>query len=292
MSVVLITGCSSGFGMHAAARLAAAGHTVYASMRDLGKKDDLLEEVVRRGVAVTLVRLDVRDDDTIKAVIGQIEEEQGHLEVLVNNAGYAIGGYFEDLSEREIRDQFETNFFGVQKVTRQALPLMRRTASEDPSNQSLKIINISSVQGRAPAPGLSAYAASKFALEGFSESLYFELQPFGIHVVLVEPGAYLTKIFTENACRAKQADNPDSPYFQYTKRLRDIILRLLKSKREMGDPEDVAILIERIVNTPRPKLRYMIGYKARMRDFARQVLPFSWYSSLVRKVMMGNVEEG
>ncbi|MCH7613979.1 MAG: SDR family NAD(P)-dependent oxidoreductase, partial [Candidatus Marinimicrobia bacterium] len=111
MSVILITGCSSGFGLNTAARLAASDHTIYASMRDLQKKDDLLEEVARRGGEVHLVRLDVTDDETIKAVIEQIEEEAGRLDVIINNAGYAIGGFFEDLTEQEIRDQMETNFF-------------------------------------------------------------------------------------------------------------------------------------------------------------------------------------
>ena len=287
MSVILITGCSSGFGLNTAACLAASDHTIYASMRDLQKKDDLLEEVARRGGEVHLVRLDVTDDKTIKAAIEQIEEEAGRLDVIINNAGYAIGGFFEDFTEQEIRDQMETNFFGMQKVIRHALPLLRKTAEVKSSGNSVKIINITSVQGRAPSPGLSAYASSKFAMEGFSESLYFELKPFGIHVVLVEPGAYRTKIFTDNAHLAKNADKPDSPYKLYSKRLRDIIIKMLKSKTEMGDPEDVAILLERIVMNPSPKLRYLIGHNAKLRTFIRQVLPFSWYAALVNKVMVG-----
>lgn len=285
MSVVLITGCSSGFGMVSAARLAAAGHTVYATMRDLAKKRDLLQEVATRGEQVHLLRLDVTDDDTIETVVARIEEDQGCLHVLVNNAGFGIGGFFEDLVENEVREQMETNFFGVQKVTRHALPLMRRTALNSSAGGSVKIINISSVQGRSPVPGLGAYAASKFALEGFSESLHFELHPFGIKVVLVEPGSYRTRIFTENSRKAKKSGDPDSPYAVHTRMLENRVRRMIKSQDEMGDPEDVAALIERIVKNPRPRLRYVIGPNARLRVFLRWVLPFSWFSFLMRKTI-------
>ena len=129
MSVVLITGCSSGFGMLAAVRLASGGHAVYATMRNLAKKDDLLAESARRGGEIRILELDVTKDDSIITAVEQIELEEGCIDVLINNAGYAIGGFFEDLTEQEIRDQMETNFFGVQKVTRAVLPVMRKTAA-------------------------------------------------------------------------------------------------------------------------------------------------------------------
>ncbi|MFQ6675511.1 MAG: SDR family oxidoreductase, partial [Fidelibacterota bacterium] len=191
MSVVLITGCSSGFGLLTAARLSVRNHVVFATMRDLSAKGGLLKEVEKRGGNIRLLSLDVTDDDSIAGVHRQIVTEEGKLHVLVNNAGYGIGGFFEDLSEGEIREQMETNFFGVQKVCRAFLPLMRKTASI-PGEPPVQIINISSPQGRSPYPGLGAYAASKWALEGFSESLYFELKPFGISVVVLEPGAHRT----------------------------------------------------------------------------------------------------
>ena len=157
MSVVLITGCSSGFGMLSAARLAAAGHTVYASMRNLQKRETLLEEVKRRGGELKLLKLDVTDNATIDDAMNKIESEKGRLDILINNAGYGLGGFFEDVSEREFRDQMETNFFGVLEVTRRALPLMRKSSAD---YGGAKIINISSVQGRAPIPGMGAYALS------------------------------------------------------------------------------------------------------------------------------------
>ncbi|MFQ6608700.1 MAG: SDR family NAD(P)-dependent oxidoreductase, partial [Fidelibacterota bacterium] len=112
MKVILITGCSSGFGMLSAARLAAAGHTVYATMRNLDKKNELLNEVNRRSAKIHLLRLDVTDNVSIVTAIRQVEAEQGRLDILINNAGYGIGGFFEDLTEGEIREQMETNFFG------------------------------------------------------------------------------------------------------------------------------------------------------------------------------------
>ena len=289
MSVALITGCSSGFGMLSAARLSAAGHTVYASMRNLQKKEALLVEVESRGGEVKLLKLDVTDNTTIDDAINTIESERGRLDILINNAGYGLGGFFEDISEREFRDQMETNFFGVLKMTRRALPLMRRSTTK---HGNVKIINISSAQGRAPIPGLGAYGTSKWALEGFSEALYHELAPFGIRVVIVEPGSYRTEIFTSNAHVAEQAENQVSPYARFSVALRRKIETMTKGGSVgMGDnPEVVAELIEKIVTSRSPKLRYVVGRQARIRILLRAVLPMNCYSGLLRKALFGSVE--
>ena len=157
--IILVTGCSSGFGLLIAARLASQGHIVYATMRNLQKQSGLLSEVNRRGGEVIIRQLDVTDKQSIQKTMDDIANEHGYLDVLVNNAGYAIGGAFEDLSEQDIRDQMEVNFFGVQNVTRAAIPLMR------PRRQG-KIINISSIAGLDATPGLGAYNASKWAQIG------------------------------------------------------------------------------------------------------------------------------
>jgi len=289
MSVALITGCSSGFGMLSAARLSAAGHTVYASMRNLQKKEALLVEVESRGGEVKLLKLDVTDNTTIDDAINTIESERGRLDILINNAGYGLGGFFEDISEREFRDQMETNFFGVLKMTRRALPLMRRSTTD---HGNVKIINISSAQGRAPIPGLGAYGTSKWALEGFSEALYHELAPFGIRVVIVEPGSYRTEIFTSNAHVAEQAENQVSPYARFSVALRRKIETMTKGGSVgMGDnPEVVAELIEKIVTSRSPKPRYVVGRQARIRILLRAVLPMNCYSGLLRKALFGSVE--
>ena len=286
--IILITGCSSGFGMLTSARLAAAGHTIYATMRNMQKQDTLKLELKRRNTECHILPLDVTNDNSINKVINTIEKQDSRLDVLINNAGYGIGGFFEDLSEDEIRSQFETNFFGVQKVTRSALPLMRYTASKSEKEFSTKIINISSAQGRSTLPGLGAYGASKFALEGFSESLYFELQPFGIEVVILEPGTYSTKAIDDNSHEADAGLEGDSPYANYTKRLKELHNNILITKKGVGDPENVAIMIEDIINRKRNKLRYLAGTQAKIRVLMRTILPFSWFSRIINSFIIGS----
>lgn len=289
MAVILITGCSSGFGLLTAARLAASGHTVYASMRDLGKQEALLAEVSTRGGEVRVIQLDVTDRQSIEAAIERIEQEQGRLDVVVNNAGYGIGGFFEELTEAEIREQFDTNFFGAQAVTRAALPLLRRTAAQ--SEHRTKVINISSIQGLAPLPLMGAYCASKFALEGFSEGLHFELQPFGVDVALVEPGAFKTAIFANNRRMASRMGTEGNPYNRFSQRLLAMVEDRIASGRGAGDAEDVAGLIERIINQPRPRLRYLIGASGRLRYLLRSILPFKWYRRLVLHKTFGPLQK-
>jgi short-subunit dehydrogenase len=286
--IILITGCSSGFGMLTSARLAAAGHTIYATMRNMQKQDTLKLELKRRNTECHILPLDVTNDNSINKVINTIEKQDSRLDVLINNAGYGIGGFFEDLSEDEIRSQFETNFFGVQKVTRSALPLMRATASKSGKDFSTKIINISSAQGRSTLPGLGAYGASKFALEGFSESLYFELQPFGVEVVILEPGTYSTKAIDDNSHEADAGLEGDSPYANYTKRLKELHNNILIKKKGVGDPENVAIMIEDIINRKRNKLRYLAGTQAKIRVLMRTILPFSWFSRIINSFIIGS----
>src|SRR5271163_4899610 len=153
--VILITGCSSGFGLLTAVRLAAQGHFVWATMRDLSKKNFLEEELARRNAQATIRELDVTKPATIKNVVEEIQKTHSHIDVLINNAGYGIAGFFEDLGEEEIRSQMETNFFGVQKVCREVIPLMRQRSQG-------KIINISSIAGQVATPCLGAYNASKW----------------------------------------------------------------------------------------------------------------------------------
>lgn len=286
--IILITGCSSGFGMLTSARLAAAGHTIYATMRNMQKQDTLKLELKRRNTECHILPLDVTNDNSINKVINTIEKQDSRLDVLINNAGYGIGGFFEDLSEDEIRSQFETNFFGVQKVTRSALPLMRATASKSGKEFSTKIINISSAQGRSTLPGLGAYGASKFALEGFSESLYFELQPFGVEVVILEPGTYSTKAIDDNSHEADAGLEGDSPYANYTKRLKELHNNILITKKGVGEPENVAIMIEDIINRKRNKLRYLAGTQAKIRVLMRTILPFSWFSRIINSFIIGS----
>lgn len=274
--IILITGCSSGFGLLTAARLASAGHTVYATMRDTNKQSALLSESNKRDAKVNVLQLDVTDQSSIQLAIQEIAQKEGFLDVLVNNAGYGIGGAFEDLSEEDIRQQMETNFFGVQNVTRAAIPLMRQ-------RKGAKIINISSVSGFSSSPCFGAYSSSKWALEAFSESLRYELSLFGIDVLIVQPGTYKTKIFYENSRYAKNFDNENSPYYTFSRHIKNRIDKHVESSRK--DPEEVAILIERLINSKNPKFRNIPDPGSRINYFCRKFLPFRVYSWIVSRAI-------
>ena len=277
--VILITGCSSGFGFLTAVRLATQGHFVWATMRDLSKKDPLEKALSNRNVQVTIRVLDVTKTDTIKSVVEEIQQKHGKIDVLINNAGYGIGGFFEDLSEDEIRAQMETNFFGVQNVCREVIPLMRKQAKG-------RIINISSIAGQVAVPCLSAYNTSKWALEAFSESLYYELGLFGIDVVLVEPGSYPTNIFTQNAHYAKNFDNEQSPYFSFSQKLKSISKKTIRKLNR--DPDEVALLVEKIVNKSHPRLRYVSDFSSWSRMVIQQILSPRIILYFFRRIMYGN----
>lgn len=277
--IILITGTSSGFGLLIAARLASKGHTVIASMRNPEKKIELLSEVNMRGGRLDVLELDLTDDNSIAAAINQVSSKYDRLDVVINNAGYALGGFFEDLTEEEIREQLETNFFGVQKVTRAVIPLMR------PQKNGL-IINISSIAGCYGAFGLGAYNASKWALEGFSESLYHELSFFGIKVCLVEPGSYPTKIFTDNARYAKKFNNTGSPYYEVSQYLKNKINTHVADLKK--NPEDVARIVEKLVNSKNPRFRNFTDLQGKMLIGLRKILPFKLYTRLYRKAILNN----
>lgn len=274
---ILITGCSSGFGLLTAARLAALGYKVYASMRNPEKKSPLLSEVNQRGGAVEVLALDVTNKTSIQAAMQLIAQDSGNLDVLINNAGYGIGGAFEDLTDNDIRDQFETNFFGVLNVTRAAIPLMRQRPGS-------KIINISSVQGFSATPGFGAYSSTKWALEAFSETLRYELTLFGIDVLLVQPGTFRTKIFDENRRYAENFDNPNSPYYEMSQSMKNLVDEHVKASK--NDPEDVAKLIEKLVLSKRPPFRNIPDMNTRIHAFCRRFLPFRVYSAIVRRAIL------
>ncbi|MDP2654183.1 MAG: SDR family oxidoreductase [Candidatus Omnitrophota bacterium] len=277
--IILITGCSSGFGLLTAARLASKGHQVIATVRDLNKSGALRDEVKRKGGEVDIVLLDVTDKSSVQSALKDIAARYGFLDVLVNNAGYGIGGFFEDLTDEEIRQQMETNFFGAQNVTRAAIPLMR-------PRRKGKIINISSIAGFNGSPAFGAYNASKWALEGFSESLRHELKFFGIDVLLVEPGTYKTKIFYENARFAKNFRNEHSPYYRISlfleKRVKDYVDDCHK------DPEDVAELIERLINASRPSFRNIPDIESQFVYILKKFLPHRVFSAITRKILLQN----
>jgi NAD(P)-dependent dehydrogenase (short-subunit alcohol dehydrogenase family) len=274
--VILLTGCSSGFGLRTAIRLAKSGHRVVATMRDLARSGTLLDEVKNANKEIDLFQLDVTNKKTIKDVVRLVAAKHGYIDVLVNNAGYGIGGFFEDLTDEEIRAQMETNFFGVQNVTREVIPAMRQ-------RRSGKIINISSIAGLSSSPSFGAYNASKWALEGFSESLRYEMKFWGIDVCLIEPGTYKTKIFYENARYAKNFKNPDSPYFSIS----EYMEKRVKNYVDGCDKnlEDIPRLVEKLINSKNPPFRNIPDIETRILYSLRRSLPFSLYSKLIFKTL-------
>ncbi|MFX3623625.1 MAG: oxidoreductase [Ectobacillus sp.] len=248
--IALVTGASSGFGLLVSLELALCGFQVIATMRNIEKQKLLLAEAKALGVdhLITVYKLDVTCNDSIKEMellLGKI----GRIDVLVNNAGYASGGFVEEIPLEEYKKQFDTNVFGAIAVTQAALPIMRK-------QQSGKIINISSISGKVAFPGLSPYVASKHALEGWSECLRLEVKPFGVDVVLVEPGSYKTNIWSSGKQVAKASLLPESPYYQTMKKIES---HLEQGAGSFGDPRDVAKKIARIAEQKHPTLRYPIG---------------------------------
>ena len=280
--IILITGCSSGFGLLTAARLASKGHHVIATMRDTQKQSALLSEVNKRGGQVTILQLDVTKKNSVLQTISEIASKHGYIDVLINNAGYGVGGAFEDLTDEEIRQQMETNFFGVQNVTREVIPLMR-------PRRKGKIINISSAAGLSASPCFSAYNASKWALEGFSESLRYELKLWGIDVHLVEPGTYKTKIFYENARYCKNFDNQNSPYYELSQHLKNKVMRYVDDCYK--NPEDVAVLIEKLIHAKNPPFRNIPDIESQFLFWARKILPFRVYSGVIQKKLFQGLKE-
>jgi NAD(P)-dependent dehydrogenase (short-subunit alcohol dehydrogenase family) len=233
-------------------------------MRDLEKRGPLDEAAQAAGVSLSVLQLDVTSTESISVAVNSVISATGSIDIVVSNAGYGLGGFVEDLTLAELRDQFETNFFGAVALIKAVLPLMR-------ARRSGRLIFVSSVNGFLGFPGLAAYCASKFALEGFAESLRWEALPDGIYVSLVEPGSFPTPIFGTNRRVAAAAADLASPYYARSRRLEALVLgRITASTR---DPGVVARAIARIAVSARPRLRYRVGADAHLALLARRILP-------------------
>jgi NAD(P)-dependent dehydrogenase (short-subunit alcohol dehydrogenase family) len=259
---VLVTGASSGFGKLAALALARRGWTVYAGVRnpEAAEKEFALQERDR----IRIVRLDVTQEEAVREALSTIRRETGRLDAVVNNAGYAAGGFVEELPLSAWREQFETNVFGVVSVTREALPLLR-------SSGRGRIVLVGSVSGRIGYPGLAPYCASKHALEGLGESLRLELAMFGISVSLIEPGAYRTPIWRKGL-DGLRPPSADSPYAGLWSKL---LPMMENTAAGGGDPEIVADTIVRALTDRRPKMRYLPGKGEKLMLGAKKLLPWS-----------------
>ena len=273
---VLITGASSGFGLLTCVTLARRGWRVLATMRDLDRRDKLETAARNAGVLerIEFLALDVTNSEQIAATADLVAKRNEPLHALVNNAGFAVPGFAEDVTDAELREQFDTNFFGAAAVTRALLPQMRRQGFGH-------VLMVTSISGRLGFPGVSSYAASKFALEGWTETLRYEMNAPGIQVVLVEPGSFDTDIWTRNARLTAGLQNPNSANASRIPAWRS---RIEQSAKDRANPQVVADLIARILETPRPKLRYAVGKDARMALLMRRILPAGLFERMIVKM--------
>jgi NAD(P)-dependent dehydrogenase (short-subunit alcohol dehydrogenase family) len=246
--VAVVTGSSSGIGFEISLMLARNGFLTYATMRNLNKSENIKSISAKENQPIRITQLDVTDNVSIDNAVQAILSETGRIDVLVNNAGYVLNGAFEDLAMDEIKTQYDTNVFGLIRTTQTVLPIMRR-------QKSGIIVNISSGAGRFGYPGQSAYISTKFAVEGLSESMSYELEPFGIKVLVVEPGVTRTNI-VNGMVVAKKSQDPNSPYLQIVQKMATV----LENMMENGSPPDlVAKIVLNAVTNESPKLRYLAG---------------------------------
>ncbi len=250
--VAVVTGTSSGIGFETALALARDGYYTYAIMRDITKSDKIKELSQKENLKINVLELDVDDDNSTKIAIKHILDQKQRIDVLVNNAGWALWGCVEDVSVDEFKTQFETNFFSIIRLIQEVGPTMRNQGSGT-------IVNISSVVGRIGFPASPAYISSKFALEGLSESLRFELAPFGVNVVIIEPGVIKTN-FMKNMKMGKKSEL-DTVYKDITTK----VVSGVKMMAEMGTPpKEVANVIVRAIKDKNPLPRYIVGNDAAM----------------------------
>lgn len=264
--VILVTGASSGMGKDFALNLAQEGHIVYGAARRVDRMQDL-EQVGAKALA-----MDVTNEEQVQAAVAQIIAEQGRIDVLVNNAGYAVYGAVETVDLNDARRQFEVNLFGLAAVTKAVLPSMRQ-------QKSGKIINISSMGGKMYTPMGAWYHGTKHALEGWSDCLRLELAPFGIDVVIIEPGVILTE-FADVMYEPMVERSKGSPY-------EVLATKLAKATRELYDqgkgskPRVITQLVSKAIAAKRPKTRYAAGHLAKPMMFIRKYFGDRFFDKVV-----------
>jgi NAD(P)-dependent dehydrogenase (short-subunit alcohol dehydrogenase family) len=269
----LVTGCSSGIGRATAARLAAAGWTVYATAR----KPETLAELEARGCRT--LALDVTDEDSMRAAVDAVEAEHGAVGVLVNNAGYSQSGAIETVAMEKVRGQFETNVFGLVRLCQLALPGMRR-------QRWGKIVNLSSMGGRLVFPGGGFYHATKYAVEAISDALRFEVKGFGVDVVLIEPGLIVTNFGGTAAGSIGEDDGDDgaADYSKFNKAVAKATADAYEGPTAKlgGPPEAVAKVIKKALSARSPKPRYTVTPSAKLLMTQRRLVSDRMWDRLMR----------
>ena len=273
--VAIVTGSSSGIGYETSLSLAREGYFTYATMRDLEKADTIKKVAQDENLHLKVIELDVDNEDSAENAIKSIIEEKQRIDVLVNNAGWGIWGTVEDVSIEEFREQFETNFFSVVRMIQKVAPVMRKQGTGD-------IVNISSVAGRIGFPVSTAYISSKFAIEGLSESLRYELGPFGVNVIIIEPGVIKTNFF-DSMKTAKKVDENDT-YKEITEK----VISGVKMMAEMGTPpKEVANVIINSIKQENPLPRYVVGNDAAMFLEAKKMKTDIEFENYLKKELYG-----
>jgi len=280
MKSILITGAATGLGRAASLYLAERGFTVYATVLQTQEGEALAAAARERQVHLRVLRLDITDQHSIDAAVQTVMQESGSLYGLVNNAGTRLRGCFEDLADSEIRRLFNTNVFGTMAMTRAVLPAMRAARTG-------RIVLIASIAGKIGSFGVSAYCATKFAQEGFGESLAQEVLPFGIRVSIVEPAIIKTEAWNINRVTAAGSDNPHSPYYAWFQRSEQLSDRMVATSPTR--PEEVARAVYQALTERRPRLHYLVGSRARLVFALRRYLPGElferiYFSLLIKKV--------
>ena len=247
---VLVTGCSSGIGLATCHVLSRNNFMTYGTVRNLSKAKKIQDLMNRENLSLKILRLDVNDNQSIKLAIKKILNDTGRIDVLINNAGYGMFGPIEEITIQEIKKQFETNFFGAIRLIKAIVPIMRKQGNGT-------IVNISSMVGRFAVPLNSAYVSSKFAVEGLSESISFELKEFGIRVIVIEPGVVKSDFFHKLKIKGM---NLESPYHELMERRVNFLDKAMKNS--LTSSYDVADTILDALNSKDPKFRYVIGNDA------------------------------
>ena len=273
--VALVTGSSSGIGFETSLALARNGYHTFATMRNLGKDEKIKQIIEKEDLSIEILELDVDNEESVNRAIKTVSEKKGRIDVLVNNAGYGMWGTVEDVSIDEFKEQFETNFFSIIRLIQKVAPIMRKQSSGN-------IVNISSVAGRIGFPVSPAYISSKFALEGLSESLRFELMPFGINVIIIEPGVIKTNFF--DSMKMSEKSQQDSTYKEIT----DKVISGVKMMAEMGThPKEVANVVIKTLGEEKPLPRYVIGNDAMMFLEAKKMKTDIEFENYLKKELYG-----
>ena len=275
--VAVVTGSSSGIGLETALTLARKGFLTYATMRNLAKSDNIKAVADKDHLPICIVQLDVTDDTSVNKAVQSIIKETGRIDILVNNAGYALRGAFEDLSLEEIKNQYDTNFYGIIRTTQAILPIMRK-------QRSGRIINISSGLGLFGFPGMSAYSSTKFAMEGLSESMTYELDQFGIKVILIEPGVIRTNI-SNSIVIAKKAQDSSSPYSQMMQKMDN---NFKKFTENASSAEVVANIVLEAATSEKPRLRYLAGNDMEMWMQSKNSMSDDEFYNSMKKNLLSN----